>query len=301
MRARVGVFVCVFAWVWINIYIHNTAFIMNGMIDIWGKIRKYGQPILIYYILGIILYRIFNYVTSQDTVDLWTFLSVSLFSLTEILLALIIWISQNHAKNKEPENETPITLSKKQTHYLDDENYRTIAIMCLDNLPTFELRKQYESWQTKQNKIRDKNVKPFSELLRELEKKEIIKYSTDTSKWVLSSQVYKYLIKYHPTQKTSKKQIDKELPFKEPDAIQTKPEEPDKMQGNVDSEVNGNFLFRVIMGYKRSYREGVLKFGVWWKILQASMWGIVGIFLVVAVILVVFFLPQIESIFWKLR
>ena len=95
-----------------------------SMIDLWKKIKNYGHPLLIFYILGIMSYRIFNYVISQDSVEIWVFFSIPLFSLGEILFALIMWISIDHAKNKDLGNETSIIVSEKMLQYLDDENYR---------------------------------------------------------------------------------------------------------------------------------------------------------------------------------
>ncbi len=51
-----------------------------------------------------------------------------------------------------------------------------------------------------------------------------------------------------------------------------------------------------ILAYERSYREGVEKYGVWWKVFQWSMWLFVLIFIGTAVVAFVFFLPKIEMI-----
>jgi hypothetical protein len=51
-----------------------------------------------------------------------------------------------------------------------------------------------------------------------------------------------------------------------------------------------------ILAYEKSYREGVEKYGVWWKVFQWSMWLFVLIFIGTAVVAFVFFLPQIEMI-----
>ena len=56
-----------------------------------------------------------------------------------------------------------------------------------------------------------------------------------------------------------------------------------------DLVVTENRLSKVIHEYRRSYKRGVMKFGIWWKILQLSIWGMVLIFLVTATIIFVFF------------
>jgi hypothetical protein len=56
-----------------------------------------------------------------------------------------------------------------------------------------------------------------------------------------------------------------------------------------------------IRGYRESYRIGVEKFGVWWKIFQLSIWSFVLIFILTAVIILVVYLPKIEMIYWQLR
>lgn len=51
-----------------------------------------------------------------------------------------------------------------------------------------------------------------------------------------------------------------------------------------------------VLAYERSYREGVEKYGIWWKVFQWSMWLFVLTFLSIAVIAFVYFLPQLEMI-----
>ena len=55
-----------------------------------------------------------------------------------------------------------------------------------------------------------------------------------------------------------------------------------------------------IKGYQESYRIGVEKFGVWWKIFHISIWSFVLIFILTAVIILVVYLPKIEMIYWEL-
>ncbi len=56
-----------------------------------------------------------------------------------------------------------------------------------------------------------------------------------------------------------------------------------------------------ITGYGESYRNGVEKYGVWWKVFQFSIWAFVLIFLLTAVIIFVVYIPKIEMIQWDLR
>jgi len=56
-----------------------------------------------------------------------------------------------------------------------------------------------------------------------------------------------------------------------------------------------------IIGYKESYRRGVEKFGIWWKIFNISIWCFILIFIFTAVIIFVIYLPKVEMIYWELR
>jgi hypothetical protein len=47
----------------------------------------------------------------------------------------------------------------------------------------------------------------------------------------------------------------------------------------------------LIQGYRKSYRIGVEKYGMWWKIFQMSLWSFVVIFLLTAGIIIVVYLP----------
>jgi len=51
-----------------------------------------------------------------------------------------------------------------------------------------------------------------------------------------------------------------------------------------------------VLAYEKSYREGVEKFGIWWKVFQWSMWFFILIFIGTAVVAFVFFLPKIEMV-----
>lgn len=51
-----------------------------------------------------------------------------------------------------------------------------------------------------------------------------------------------------------------------------------------------------ILAYERSYKAGVEKYGVWWKVFQWSMWLFILVFIGTAVIAFVFFLPKLEMI-----
>ena len=55
-------------------------------------------------------------------------------------------------------------------------------------------------------------------------------------------------------------------------------------------------LRNAILNYQESNRKGVEKFGVWWTVFQLSMWGFVAIFLVTAAIILIFYLPKVETI-----
>jgi hypothetical protein len=53
-----------------------------------------------------------------------------------------------------------------------------------------------------------------------------------------------------------------------------------------------------ITDYLTSYRNGVEKFGIWWKIFQLSVWGLAVILLLTAAIIFIVYLPRIEMILW---
>jgi hypothetical protein len=55
-------------------------------------------------------------------------------------------------------------------------------------------------------------------------------------------------------------------------------------------------LRQVILDYQESYQKGVEKFGVWWTVFQLSMWGFVAIFLITAILILVVYLPKVETI-----
>ena len=51
-----------------------------------------------------------------------------------------------------------------------------------------------------------------------------------------------------------------------------------------------------ILAYERSYKKGVEKYGVWWKVFQLSMWLFIIIFIGTAVVAFVYYLPKLEVI-----
>ena len=78
---------------------------------------------------------------------------------------------------------------------------------------------------------------------------------------------------------------------------------PDKVKSldKKTPEHTGNRFTRFVQEYWESYRNGVVKYGVWWKIFQISIWGFVFIFLLTAAIIFVIFLPKIETIYLNLH
>ncbi len=55
-------------------------------------------------------------------------------------------------------------------------------------------------------------------------------------------------------------------------------------------------LRNAILNYRESYRNGVAKFGVWWKIFQLSMWSLVLIFFITAALILIFYIPKLEML-----
>lgn len=77
---------------------------------------------------------------------------------------------------------------------------------------------------------------------------------------------------------------------------------PEKIRGIPKSIRNlPNALKEAITGYKKSYRAGVEKFGVWWTVFQLSIWAFIAILLITAVVIFVVYIPKIEMILWDLR
>ena len=59
-------------------------------------------------------------------------------------------------------------------------------------------------------------------------------------------------------------------------------------------------FFEFIQDYRQSYRNGVEKFGFWWTVFQFSLWSLVLIFILTAVIIFVVYLPKVEMLLWDL-
>jgi hypothetical protein len=51
-------------------------------------------------------------------------------------------------------------------------------------------------------------------------------------------------------------------------------------------------LILAIKDYRKNYRNGVKKFGIWWTVFTISMWSIILIFIGTAILVVLFFLPR---------
>ena len=67
------------------------------------------------------------------------------------------------------------------------------------------------------------------------------------------------------------------------------------------TEPRSNVLAKQIRDYQKSYQKGTDSYGVWWKIFQISVWSIIMIFILVASITFIVFLPKIEFINWVLQ
>ena len=102
----------------------------------------------------------------------------------------------------------------------------------------------------------------------------------------------------------------------EPDTnFQEAPTYADETTENIDSDISteikidedivekssSNRIVRFIRDYQRSYQRGIEKFGIWWKVFQLSIWGIILIFLIMAGIIFVVYLPKIDMINWIIR
>ena len=95
--------------------------------------------------------------------------------------------------------------------------------------------------------------------------------------------------------------ILKEPIIEEPQLIVPE-EKPETITPTTEKVVKKkNRLARFIEGYRDSYRKGVEKFGIWWSIFQISIWSIALIFIVMAGIILIIYLPKIEMIYWDLQ
>ena len=74
-----------------------------------------------------------------------------------------------------------------------------------------------------------------------------------------------------------------------------------KIDEEIVEKPPSNRIVRFIRDYQRSYQKGVEKFGIWWKVFQLSIWGIVLIFIIMAGIIFVVYLPKIDMINWIIR
>ncbi len=53
---------------------------------------------------------------------------------------------------------------------------------------------------------------------------------------------------------------------------------------------------QTIIEYQESYHKGVVKFGVWWTVFHLSMWSFIAIFIMAAILILVFYLPKLEML-----
>ena len=74
-----------------------------------------------------------------------------------------------------------------------------------------------------------------------------------------------------------------------------------KIDEDVVENPPTNRILRFIRDYQRSYQKGIEKFGIWWKIFQLSIWGIILIFIIIAGIIFILYLPKIDMINWIIR
>lgn len=70
---------------------------------------------------------------------------------------------------------------------------------------------------------------------------------------------------------------------------------------NIKSEEPSNRVAKFIRDYQKSYKKGIELYGIWWKIFQLSIWSIILVFLLTAIIIFIVFLPKIDFINWMLR
>ena len=75
---------------------------------------------------------------------------------------------------------------------------------------------------------------------------------------------------------------------------------PTQSKTNENTYAYSNKFSYFIGSYLESYRKGVENFGIWWTIFQVSIWSFAFIFVLLATIILVVYLPKIEMIYWEL-
>ena len=105
-----------------------------------------------------------------------------------------------------------------------------------------------------------------------------------------TSKIGKEHIQY---QKTTPIKPTKTLSIK--DNGQPTPAQKPHLPKKLETKKPKNFIQR----YNQSYRNGVEKFGILWKIFNWSMWIFILIFFFTASILFVFYLPKVQMIFGR--
>jgi ABC-type multidrug transport system permease subunit len=53
---------------------------------------------------------------------------------------------------------------------------------------------------------------------------------------------------------------------------------------------------QAIQDYQESYHKGVEKFGVWWTVFHLSMWSIIAVLFLAAILILVIYLPKAEML-----
>jgi hypothetical protein len=76
--------------------------------------------------------------------------------------------------------------------------------------------------------------------------------------------------------------------------LKAQPIKKDTIRNKKKAPIKSN----VFSDYQTSYSKGVQKFGIWWTIFQLSVWSLAAIFLIMAAIIFVIYLPKIEMIHW---
>jgi hypothetical protein len=123
----------------------------------------------------------------------------------------------------------------------------------------------------------------------------------------VSKKIY-YCIKCRHNHRFSSKIGKKHLQYKKSsqdtngkssdNLINVQPDDPEQTSLIIKDKSR---LSEFIQDYRRSYRNGVEKFGFWWTVFQFSLWSLVLIFILTAVIIFVFYLPKVEMLLWGLE
>ncbi len=121
-------------------------------------------------------------------------------------------------------------------------------------------------------------------------------------KYVLTPKGKHFISSFSESKIEEKEEINKDLPQQNPEVIiEEKPSHSNQLTHEPKSiplkgiGITGG-IKQAILDYENSYKRGVEKFGIWWKIFNWSILAIALIFLITAAGILIFVMPNLEMI-----